>query len=163
MAVVTDVAFSIQSCRSCYATPRLCQRSFYKIFVKFRNSKKNVLTVSKFYKNMVKWALTEMECVAQQERQLWIENDGCCATMWSLSTEYFCWTITGITSTNVPIIIIMCQVQMYMFLFYQKVKYLQVFRNVVDKDVIHFLSCSTGTCYDFFYPSTIHLILDLNK
>ena len=36
-------AFSIQSCRSCYATLHLCQRSFHKIFVKFRNSKKNVL------------------------------------------------------------------------------------------------------------------------
>ena len=35
--------FSIQSCRSCYATLHLCQRSFHKIFVKFRNSKKNVL------------------------------------------------------------------------------------------------------------------------
>jgi hypothetical protein len=31
--------FSIQSCRSCYATLHLCQRPFYKIFVKFRNSK----------------------------------------------------------------------------------------------------------------------------
>ena len=39
----TDSDFSIQSCRSCYATLHLCQRSFYKIFVKFRNSKKNVL------------------------------------------------------------------------------------------------------------------------
>jgi hypothetical protein len=37
--------FSIQSCRSCYATQHLCQRSFYKIFVKFRNSKKNVLEI----------------------------------------------------------------------------------------------------------------------
>ena len=35
--------FSIQSCRSCYATQHLCQRSFYKIFVKFRNSKKMYL------------------------------------------------------------------------------------------------------------------------
>ena len=35
--------FSIQKCRSCYGTQHLCQRSFYKIFVKFRNSKKNVL------------------------------------------------------------------------------------------------------------------------
>jgi hypothetical protein len=35
--------FSIQSCRSCYATLHLCQHPFYKIFVKFRNSKKNVL------------------------------------------------------------------------------------------------------------------------
>jgi hypothetical protein len=26
------MAFSIQSCRSCYATQHLCQRSFYKIF-----------------------------------------------------------------------------------------------------------------------------------
>ena len=39
------VSFSIQSCRSCYATLRLCQRPFYKIFVKFRNSKKNVLKI----------------------------------------------------------------------------------------------------------------------
>jgi hypothetical protein len=39
------IPFSIQSCRSCYATQHLCQRSFYKIFVKFRNSKKNVLKI----------------------------------------------------------------------------------------------------------------------
>jgi hypothetical protein len=38
-------AFSIQSCRSCCATQHLCQRSFYKIFVKFRNNKKNVLKI----------------------------------------------------------------------------------------------------------------------
>ena len=38
-------AFSMQSCRSCYATQHLCQCSFYKIFVKFRNSKKNVLKI----------------------------------------------------------------------------------------------------------------------
>ena len=38
-------AFSIQSCRSCYATPHLCQRSFYKIYVKFRNIKNNVLKI----------------------------------------------------------------------------------------------------------------------
>ena len=39
-------SFSIQSCRSCYATQYLCQRSFYKIFVKFRNcKKKNVLKI----------------------------------------------------------------------------------------------------------------------
>ena len=37
--------FSIQSCRSCYSTQHLCQRSFYKIFVKFRNSNKNVLKI----------------------------------------------------------------------------------------------------------------------
>ena len=36
------ITFSIQSCRTCYATQHLCQRSFYKIFVK--------------------WTLTEMEC-----------------------------------------------------------------------------------------------------
>jgi hypothetical protein len=35
--------FSIQSCRSCYARLYLCQRPFYKIFVKFRNSKKMYL------------------------------------------------------------------------------------------------------------------------
>ena len=34
------ITFSIQSCRSCYATQHLCQRSFYKIFVIFRNTKK---------------------------------------------------------------------------------------------------------------------------
>ena len=34
--------FSIQSCRSCYTTQHLCQRSFFKIFVKFRNSKKKM-------------------------------------------------------------------------------------------------------------------------
>ena len=44
MGVFTkNLSFSIQSCRSCYATQHLCQCSFYKIFVKFRNSKKNVL------------------------------------------------------------------------------------------------------------------------
>ena len=37
--------FSIQSCHSCYATQHLCQCSFYKIFVKFRNSQKNVLKI----------------------------------------------------------------------------------------------------------------------
>jgi len=37
--------FSIQSFRSCYATQHLCQRSFYKIVVKFRNSKKNVFKI----------------------------------------------------------------------------------------------------------------------
>jgi hypothetical protein len=37
-------AFSIQSCRSRYA-PHTCQRSFYKIFVKFINSQKNVLKI----------------------------------------------------------------------------------------------------------------------
>jgi hypothetical protein len=36
-------SFSIQSCRSCYATLHRCQRPFYKIFVKFRNSKKMYL------------------------------------------------------------------------------------------------------------------------
>ena len=40
-----NVSFSIHSCRSCYATQHLCQRSFYKIFVKFRNSKNNVLKI----------------------------------------------------------------------------------------------------------------------
>ena len=39
------ISFSIHSCRSCYATLHLCQRPFYKIFVKFRNSKKNVLKI----------------------------------------------------------------------------------------------------------------------
>jgi hypothetical protein len=37
------LSFSIQSCRSCYATLHLCQCPFYKIFVKFRNSKKMYL------------------------------------------------------------------------------------------------------------------------
>ena len=36
------ISFSIQSCRSCYAPLHLCQRSFNKLFVKVRNSKKNV-------------------------------------------------------------------------------------------------------------------------
>ena len=36
-------AFSIQSCRSCYVRLCLCQRPFYKIFVKFRNSKQMYL------------------------------------------------------------------------------------------------------------------------
>jgi hypothetical protein len=39
------LTFYIQSCRSCYATQHLCQRSFYKIFVKFRNNKTNVLKI----------------------------------------------------------------------------------------------------------------------
>jgi hypothetical protein len=37
--------FSIRSCRSCYARLYLCQRSFFKILVKVRNSKKNVLKI----------------------------------------------------------------------------------------------------------------------
>ena len=40
-----ELPFSIQSCRSCYATLHLCQCQFYNIFVKFRNSKKNVLKI----------------------------------------------------------------------------------------------------------------------
>ena len=39
------ISFSIQSCRSCYAPFHLCQRSFNKLFVKVRNSKKNVLKI----------------------------------------------------------------------------------------------------------------------
>jgi hypothetical protein len=38
----------------------------------------SLFTVSKFYKNLVKWALTENErwsVERKQERQLWIEND----------------------------------------------------------------------------------------
>ena len=35
--------FSIQSCRSYYATLHLCQRPFYHFFVKFWNSKKMYL------------------------------------------------------------------------------------------------------------------------
>jgi hypothetical protein len=43
---VYSITFSIQSCRSCYNAPlHLCQCSFYKIFVKFRNSNKNVLKI----------------------------------------------------------------------------------------------------------------------
>ena len=38
-------AFSIQSCRSYYATQHVCQRSLHKISVKFRNSKKNLLQI----------------------------------------------------------------------------------------------------------------------
>jgi hypothetical protein len=41
-----NIAFSIQSCRSRYAPIYLRQRSFYKIFVKFRNSKKLYLKLS---------------------------------------------------------------------------------------------------------------------
>ena len=37
--------FSIQSYHSCYARLYLCQRPFYKILVKVRNSKKNVLKI----------------------------------------------------------------------------------------------------------------------
>jgi hypothetical protein len=39
------LSFSIQSCRSCYARLYLCQRPFYKILVKVRNSKKYVLKI----------------------------------------------------------------------------------------------------------------------
>ena len=38
-----NLPFSIQSCCSYYARLYLCQRPFYKIFVKFRNSKKMYL------------------------------------------------------------------------------------------------------------------------
>jgi hypothetical protein len=38
-------AFSIQSCRSRYAPTLSLSTSFYKIFVKFKNSKKNVLKI----------------------------------------------------------------------------------------------------------------------
>ena len=41
----TIYPFSIQSCRFCYATQHLCQCSIYKLFVKFRNSKKNELKI----------------------------------------------------------------------------------------------------------------------
>ena len=47
-ASLLSTVFSIQSCRSCYATLHLCQCPFYKIFVEFRNSKKNVLTGKQF-------------------------------------------------------------------------------------------------------------------
>jgi hypothetical protein len=40
--VASEFTFSIQSCRSYYAY-HLCQRPFYKIFVKFRNSRKMYL------------------------------------------------------------------------------------------------------------------------
>ena len=46
--------FSIQSCRSCYARIYLCQRSFYKILVKVRNSKKIVLKIVLIIVNMNK-------------------------------------------------------------------------------------------------------------
>ena len=46
--------FSIQSCRSRYAPLYLCKRSFYNIFVKFRNSKKNVLKIVLFIVNINK-------------------------------------------------------------------------------------------------------------
>jgi hypothetical protein len=46
--------FSIQSCSSRYAPLYLCQCSFYKIFVKFRNSKKNVLKIVLFIVNINK-------------------------------------------------------------------------------------------------------------
>ena len=39
------MTFSIQSCRSRYARLYLCQRPFYKILVKVRNSKTNVLKI----------------------------------------------------------------------------------------------------------------------
>ena len=48
------LTFSIQSCRSCYATQHLCQRSFYKIFVKFRHSKNNVLKIVLIIENINK-------------------------------------------------------------------------------------------------------------
>jgi hypothetical protein len=43
--VITNESFSILSYRSCYARLYLCQRPFYKILVKVRNSKKNVLKI----------------------------------------------------------------------------------------------------------------------
>ena len=46
--------FSIQSCRSCYARLYLCQRPFYKILVKVRNSKKNVLKIDLIIVNINK-------------------------------------------------------------------------------------------------------------
>ena len=50
-----SITFSIQSCRSCYNAPlHLCQCSFYKIFVKFRNSKKNVLKIALIIVNINK-------------------------------------------------------------------------------------------------------------
>ena len=39
------MSFSIQSCRSCYASLYLCQTPILQDFVKFRNSKKNVLKI----------------------------------------------------------------------------------------------------------------------
>ena len=43
LGFLLSFSFSIQSCRSCYARLYLCQRPIYKILVKVRNSKKNVL------------------------------------------------------------------------------------------------------------------------
>jgi hypothetical protein len=42
-------SFSIQSCRSCYATLHLCQCPFYKIFVKFRNNSLLKMICDRFY------------------------------------------------------------------------------------------------------------------
>ena len=41
----SKIPFSIQSCRSYYARLYLCQCPIYKILVKVRNSKKNVLKI----------------------------------------------------------------------------------------------------------------------
>ena len=46
--------FSIQSCRSCYARLYLCQRPFYKILLKVRNSKKIVLKIALIIVNINK-------------------------------------------------------------------------------------------------------------
>jgi hypothetical protein len=44
-SVHTQTSFSIQSCGTCYAILYLCQRPLYKILVKVRNSKINVLKI----------------------------------------------------------------------------------------------------------------------
>ena len=62
-------AFSIQSYRSCYATQHLCRRSFYTIFVKFRNSNKNVLEIVLIIVNNMQparpWMLTHLKIIWQ--------------------------------------------------------------------------------------------------
>ena len=64
------ITFSIQSCRSCYVTQHLCQRSFYKIFVIFRNSKKNVLKIVLIIVN-----INKDECKSLISNQFSFKND----------------------------------------------------------------------------------------
>ena len=78
-------SFSIQSCRSCYSTQHLCQRSFYNIFVKFKTVKKNVLKIILIIVNINKAktdhsfqinALLKMICLNSLHSWAKMENGG---------------------------------------------------------------------------------------
>jgi hypothetical protein len=62
--------FSIQSCHSCYARLYLCQRPFYKILVKVRNSNTNVLKIVLIVVN-----INEDENKSLISNQFSLEND----------------------------------------------------------------------------------------